>query len=130
MATAEADIANPQIHALLSGASFVWPGGRGVSDIDLSIRRGEIVTLLGPNGAGKSTVLKMLSGEIAPQRGHVSIFGEQHGPNVRRRIGLVLQEPSTDDLMTLQETLQLHGRLFGLRGHELDRRCRELLESL
>ncbi|MDE2891126.1 MAG: ABC transporter ATP-binding protein [Chloroflexota bacterium] len=130
MATAEADIANPQLHALLSGASFVWPGGRGVSDIDLSIRRGEIVTLLGPNGAGKSTVLKMLSGEIAPQRGHVSIFGEQHGPNVRRRIGLVLQEPSTDDLMTLQETLQLHGRLFGLRGHELDRRCRELLESL
>lgn len=86
--------------------------------------------MLGPNGAGKSTILKMLSGEVAPQQGQVSIFGQQHGPNARRRIGLVLQEPSTDDLMTLQETLQLHGRLFGLRGNRLDRRCQELLDSL
>lgn len=130
MATAEADIAEHQIQAALSGASFVWPGGRGVLDIDLSIRRGDVVTLLGPNGAGKSTILKMFSGEVAPQRGRVSIFGEPHGPSARRRIGLVLQEPSTDDLMTLQETLQLHGRLFGLHGDELGRRCRDLLQSL
>ncbi len=130
MAPAEADIADPQTPAQLSGASFVWPGGRGVTDIDLSIARGDTVTLLGPNGAGKSTILKMFSGEVAPQHGQVAIFGEQHGPYARRRIGLVLQEPSTDDLMTLQETLQLHGRLFGLRGHELARRCRELLQSL
>ena len=130
MASAEPDIADPQIPALLSGASFVWPGGRGVSDVDLSVRRGDIVTLLGPNGAGKSTILKMLSGEVAAQHGRVSIFGQQHGPNARRRIGLVLQEPSTDDLMTLNETLQLHGRLFGLRGNQLDRRCQELLDSL
>lgn len=99
-------------------------------DVDLHVRHREIVTLLGPNGAGKSTILKMLSGEVAPQQGQVTIFGDQHGPNARRRIGLVLQEPSTDDLMTLQETLQLHGRLFGLRGSQLERRCRHLLDSL
>ena len=130
MPTAEPDISDPQTPALLSGASFVWPGGRGVSDIDLAVRCGDIVTLLGPNGAGKSTILKMLSGEVTPQQGLVSIFGEGHGPHARRRIGLVLQEPSTDDLMSLQETLELHGRLFGLRGHELDRRCRQWLDSL
>ncbi len=101
-----------------------------MSGIDLAVRGGEVVTLLGPNGAGKSTILKMLSGEIAPQSGAVSIFGAAHGPEARRRIGLVLQEPSTDDLMTLRETLQLHGRLFGLRGADLDRRCTELLDSL
>ena len=86
--------------------------------------------LLGPNGAGKSTVLKLLSGEIAPQNGRVRIFGGSHGRDVRRRIGLVLQEPSTDDLMSLEETLLLHGRLFGLRGGALHRRCAELLDSL
>ena len=72
----------------------------------------------------------MLSGEVTPQQGQVSIFGEQHGPTARRRIGLVLQEPSTDDLMSLQETLQLHGRLFGLRGGDLDRRSLDLLDAL
>ncbi len=88
------------------------------------------MTLLGPNGAGKSTILKMLSGEIEPQEGAVAIFGAPQGPEARRRIGLVLQEPSTDDLMTLQETLELHGRLFGLPRRELGRRCDEILDDL
>ncbi len=130
MPTPQADIAGSLIPVRLTGASFVWPGGRGVADIHLAVQRGEVVTLLGPNGAGKSTILKMLSGEVAPQRGEVSIFGEHHGPSARRRIGLVLQEPSTDDLMTLRETLQLHGRLFGLRRNALEQRCKELLDSL
>ena len=99
-------------------------------DIDLQIERGSVVTLLGPNGAGKSTILKMLSGETAPQQGRLSIFGQPHGADARRCIGLALQEPSTDDLMTLRETLELHGRLFGLRGQRLRDRCGELLESL
>jgi len=89
-----------------------------------------VIGLLGPNGAGKSTILKMLSGEIEPQQGSVTIFAPPHGREARRRIGLVRQEPSTDDLMTLQETLHLHGRLFGLRGRTLHRRCDELLDSL
>ncbi len=130
MSKSPSDIPDSDLPAQLSGAAFAWPGGRGVADIDLTVRRGEVVTLLGPNGAGKSTILKMLSGEITPQAGEVSIFGAQHGHNARRRIGLVLQEPSTDDLMTVRETLQLHGRLFGLRGAELDRRCTELLDTL
>ncbi len=101
-----------------------------MTDIQLSVHASEVVTLLGPNGAGKSTILKMLSGEIAPQQGSVSIFGAAHGREARRRIGLVLQEPSTDDLMTLRETLQLHGRLFGLSRGRLNQRCAEMLGSL
>ena len=110
--------------------AFAWPGGRGVVDINLSITGGEIVTLLGPNGAGKSTILKALSGEIVPQQGEVRIFGDPHSSSSRRRIGLVLQESSTDDLMTVDETLRLHGRLFGIRGSQLRRRCAELLGAL
>ena len=130
MPNSESDTADSAPAAQLHGAAFAWPGGRGVSGIDLSIRGGEVVTLLGPNGAGKSTILKLLSGEITPQQGGLWIFGEPHGRDVRRRIGLVLQEASTDDLMSLRETLQLHGRLFGLRGSRLNRRCAELLDSL
>ena len=125
--SAPADMQSPVV---VNGAAFEWPGGRGVADIDLTVERGEIVALLGPNGAGKSTILKMLSGEIMPDSGELAIFGEPHSADARRRIGLVLQEPSTDDLMTLQETLELHGRLFGLRGSRLRERCAELLDSL
>ncbi|MYE07119.1 MAG: ABC transporter ATP-binding protein [Chloroflexi bacterium] len=130
MPNSETDIADSPLPVQLSGASYIWQEERGARDIDLSVRRSEVVTLLGPNGAGKSTILKMLSGEIAPQQGTISIFGEPHGRDARRRIGLVLQEASTDDLMTVQETLQLHGQLFGLRRSELRRRCDELLDAL
>ena len=127
---AETDVADSAPPAQLTGATFWWQEGRGAGDINLDIRSGEVVTLLGPNGAGKSTILKLLSGEISAQHGTVSIFGQAHGRAARRRIGLVLQEASTDDLMTLVETLQLHGRLFGLRGVTLERRCSDLLGSL
>ncbi len=130
MANFDPDLPEPPLPAQLSGAGYAWPGGRGVADVQLEVRRGEVVTLLGPNGAGKSTILKLLSGEIAPQEGGVAIFGRPHGREARRRIGLVLQEPSTDDLMTLRETLQLHGRLFGLRGARLRERCAALLDAL
>lgn len=130
MPIAETDFTHFEHLVQLNGASFAWPGGRGVSGINLTVRRGEIVALLGPNGAGKSTILKMLSGEISPQQGEISLFGEPHGPDARRQIGLVLQEPSTDDLMTLRETLELHGRLFGLRGQSLRQRTINLLDSL
>ena len=98
----------------------------------MAVQRGEVVTLLGPNGAGKSTILKMLSGEVAPQQGARSRSSASTMVlSARRRIGLVLQEPSTDDLMTLRETLQLHGRLFGLRAEmRWIGRCQELLDSL
>lgn len=120
----------PILAAEISNASFAWPGGRGVEDVSLQVARGQIVTLLGPNGAGKSTVLKLLSGEINPDRGSVHVRGRPHSPEVRRGIGLVLQEPSTDDLMTLEETLTLHGRLFGLRGAARRERSAALLDAL
>ena len=46
-----------------------------VADLNLTLRKGEILGLLGPNGAGKSTTLKMLSGALAPSAGEVVIKG-------------------------------------------------------
>lgn len=98
--------------------------------MNLTVQRGEILTLFGPNGAGKSTILKLLAGSHLPQQGEAQVLGAAHSAETRRRIGVVLQEPSTDDLMSLRETLELHGRLFGIRGVELSRRCDELLDQL
>ena len=51
----------------------MWRGSREVlSDIDLDVRRGEIVTLIGPNGAGKTTLVRMLLGIEQPDRGRIS----------------------------------------------------------
>jgi len=55
----------------LKSASVIRNGRWLIRDIDISIKRGEIVSLIGPNGSGKTTVVKVLSGSIAPDRGSV-----------------------------------------------------------
>lgn len=63
-----------------------------LTDVSLSVRRGELVFVLGPNGAGKSTLLKMIAGEVRSQRGTVMFCGVPLGrlrPSRRARMGLV-----------------------------------------
>ena len=45
-----------------------------LDEVSLSLRPGEVVGLIGPNGAGKSTLLKIMSGELTPSAGHVTLF--------------------------------------------------------
>ncbi len=118
------------LSAELRGATFQWPGGRGVAQIELDVEPGRWITLLGPNGAGKSTILRLIAGQLEAQQGELRVFGEPPGAGARRRIGVVFQEPTTDDLMTLRETLDLHARLFGLARAERAERIAELLDEL
>jgi len=63
---------------------------RGIFDLDLGIRQGEVFGFLGPNGAGKTTTIKLLMGMIHPTRGTATIFGldcEREGVAVKRRVG-------------------------------------------
>jgi ABC-2 type transport system ATP-binding protein len=83
---------------------------------------------MGPNGSGKSTLLSVVAGLRPPRRGDVRILGEAPSPAVRRRVGVVFQESCLDPLMTLHETLSLHGRLFGIGGAALRRRVEQALE--
>jgi len=96
--------------------------------VSLDVPRGAAFGLMGPNGSGKSTLLSAVAGLRAPQRGEVRIQGETPSPAVRRRVGVVFQESCLDPLMTLHETLWLHGRLFGLGGAELRRGVEQALE--
>lgn len=102
---------------------------RALDSFSLAVEQGAIVGLLGPNGSGKSTLLSVIAGLRRPQQGTVRVLNEKPGPATRARIGVVLQESSLDPLMTAQESLSLHGRLFGLRGGALHDRVENLLEQ-
>ena len=101
---------------------------RALDGVSLSVPQQAVIGLLGPNGSGKSTLLSVVAGLRPPQEGEVRLFGEPPTTAGRRRVGVVFQETCLDPLMTLHETLWLHGRLFGLDGRALGRRIDELLE--
>jgi ABC-2 type transport system ATP-binding protein len=100
-----------------------------VNDVSFAMDRGEAFGFLGPNGAGKSTIVKILTGLVAPSGGTVRVLGYpvSHLAS-RRRIGYLPELPNFHRWLRAQEFLQFHGRLYGLRGALLRKRCTELLE--
>jgi ABC-2 type transport system ATP-binding protein len=100
-----------------------------VNDISFEIGTGDIVAFLGPNGAGKTTTIKMLTTLLKPTHGRVEIDGlspEEHPNEVRKRFGIVFQDPSLDDELTAQENMGMHGALYGVPR----RVCAERTEML
>jgi ABC-2 type transport system ATP-binding protein len=102
-----------------------------VNDVSFDVRRGEIFAFLGPNGAGKTTTIRMLTTLLPPTGGTLELDGLDpvHQQNaVRRRIGVVFQDPSLDQDLTAWENLDLHGVLYGVPRAERHARAQRLLE--
>jgi ABC-2 type transport system ATP-binding protein len=102
-----------------------------VRDISFTVETGEVFAFLGPNGAGKTTTIKMLTTLLRPTSGTMTIDGldpTQNANEVRRRFGIVFQDPSLDDELTAYENLDLHGVLYGLSGPRRRERIGQLLE--
>jgi len=98
---------------------------RGLDDLDLELRRGEVLGYLGPNGAGKTTTLKLLTGLLKPSRGHATMFGLPiHDPRCRRGLGFLPEQPYFYDYLTGPEYLEFAGRLSGLGGAEASARAK------
>jgi ABC-2 type transport system ATP-binding protein len=93
----------------------------------LSVPAGKVFGLLGPNGSGKSTFISILATMIPPASGSLLVFGEAATIATRRRVGTVFQENTADPMMTVNETLRLAGRLFGVASSKLRERSEELL---
>ena len=90
---------------------------RAVSGIDARFRRGEFIALLGPNGAGKTTLVEMIEGIQKPDSGEIRILGKtwkDHENDLRKIIGLSLQETYFIEKLSVYETLRLFGSFFGL----------------
>jgi ABC-2 type transport system ATP-binding protein len=88
-----------------------------VSHVTLEIPEGAVFGLLGPNGAGKSTTVMMLCGLMRPDQGTVSIMGtniQEHGAEVRKKIGVAPQEIALFPSLTAYENLFYFGRMYGL----------------
>ena len=100
-----------------------------VDGIDFAVRPGEAFGFLGPNGAGKSSTMRMIGCVSPPTGGELRLFGldpAHDGPQIRARLGVVPQQDTLDEELTVEENLWIYGRYFGLsraRGAGAGRRA-------
>lgn len=92
-----------------------------VKNVDLSIKKGDLVAFLGPNGAGKSTTINMLIGIIQPTQGQISLNGfTPQEKAYRQKIGVVFQESILDDDLTVRQNLMIRRGLYQHLSNNLD----------
>jgi lipopolysaccharide export system ATP-binding protein len=111
-------------------------GGRAVvHDVDIHVRRGEVVGFLGPNGAGKTTTFYMLVGLLRPDEGRVMLAGDEITnlplyQRARRGISYLPQEPSVFRKLTVEQNLLAVLETLPLTGEEREARLQSLLDEL
>jgi ABC-2 type transport system ATP-binding protein len=101
-----------------------------VNGIDLKVRRGKIFGFLGPNGAGKTTTMKLLTTLIPPSGGQMNILGIDaiKSPlEVRKKIGVVLQQPSYEPTLSVEKSLEKYGMMWNVEKKTRKGRLEELL---
>ena len=101
-----------------------------VRDVSFEVKAGEIFAFLGPNGAGKTTTIKILTTLLKPTSGEVQVDGfdpTRNQAEVRKRFGIVFQDPSLDDQLTAYENMDLHGALYAVPKNLRKERIEQLL---
>ncbi len=84
-----------------------------VDDVSFTVERGEIFGILGPNGAGKTTTVESIAGLRRPDGGSVEVLGRAPGdPELRRLLGVQLQESELPEKMTVREALDLYAAFY------------------
>lgn len=103
-----------------------------VSGLDLSVRRGELVTLLGPSGSGKSTLLKLLAGFETPSSGEILISGRPVAklPPAKRNIGMVFQNYALFPHLSVRDNIAYGLRYRGVAQRERRERAERILELM
>lgn len=124
-----------QRHAAVrvDGLSKEFGDLRAARSVSFHIGPGELYSLLGPNGAGKTTTISMLSCLMRPSGGSAFVLGNSihDAPNaVKAAIGVVPQEIALYGDLSARRNLRFWGRMYGLRGRELERRIDEVLATI
>ncbi|TDC79094.1 ATP-binding cassette domain-containing protein [Streptomyces hainanensis] len=115
------------------GLRRVYGDAVAVHGLDLTVAEGESFGFLGPNGAGKSTTIGMLSTLLRPSAGQAAVAGidvARRPDEVRRRIGVVFQDPTADRELTGWQNLSFHARLYGMSRRDVHAQARVLLEMV
>ena len=111
-----------------------YKGGlKAVAGIDLRVAPGEVYGFLGPNGAGKTTTVRMLVTLLRPTAGRATVAGfdvATQPSEVRRRIGVALQEAALDLLMTGRELMELQATLHGIAPGSVRDRAADLIRRV
>ncbi|WP_117192263.1 ABC transporter ATP-binding protein [Rhizobium terrae] len=103
-----------------------------VPDLDLDIRRGELIALLGPSGCGKTTTMRAIAGLLPVKSGHVRLDGADitRVPANKRAVGLVFQSYALFPHLSVYENVAFGLKLKGMRGAELDAKVQSGLKSV
>ena len=99
--------------------------------ISFDLKKGEILGLLGPNGAGKTTTIQILLSVLKPTSGQITYFGKdffKHCSEVLKKVVFASTYVSLPWKLTINQNLDVFGRLYGLGGRDLKKRIDELLE--
>ena len=101
----------------VDGISYAYGDVKAVDDVSFSVAQGEVLGFLGPNGAGKSTTIKLLTGQMRPQSGTISILGMDMAAErdaIQGRIGVCFEEKNLYLNLSARENLNFFARLFGI----------------
>src|SRR3954469_24689042 len=102
-----------------------------VDGVDFEVAPGEAFGFLGPNGAGKTSTMRMIGCTSPISDGDLRVLDmdpKRQGAEIRSRLGVVPQQDTLDNELTVRENLLIYGRYFGLRREECARRADELLD--
>ncbi|HKO40127.1 MAG TPA: ABC transporter ATP-binding protein, partial [Nitrososphaeraceae archaeon] len=103
-----------------------------IDDVSFDINYGTVFGFLGPNGAGKTTTIKILTGILQPTAGSIKILNKDLKNNnfkeIKRRIGVVTQNPSFESNLTVERSMELYGFLWGNPSNKNKDKVRELLD--
>jgi energy-coupling factor transport system ATP-binding protein len=115
------------------GVSFTYPNGKlALVDINLEIKKGELVAIMGENGSGKTTLAKHMNGLLKPSKGIVKIFGKdtrkESVASLSRLVGLVFQNPDHQLFCdNVDEEVMFGLRNFGFSDNKAKERVNEVL---
>jgi ABC-2 type transport system ATP-binding protein len=103
----------------------------GLNDVTCAFQPG-LTALLGPNGAGKSTMLKLITGQLRPTTGSLSVYGERPFANPRlfSRLGYVPDTEGVYTELTGREFVTMLAAMAGLAGSDIDSRTAEAIETV
>lgn len=89
-----------------------------LNDVNFEVKKGEIFGFLGPSGAGKTTTIKILTGQMNPTSGNVSVFGESYKKlkqsNYQKRFGVLTDNSGLYERLTIYDNLKLYCSLYGV----------------